>query len=101
MQIKDILDIDLAEYQRATGKVYDACALADELMRRYDPCPPRIVLNARLVIARASVSMGEYQEAVRQCREMVNVCLTLGQTDRALTSLLFLAQALGQPAGLA
>ena len=35
MQIKDILDIDLAEYQRATGKVYDACALADELMRRY------------------------------------------------------------------
>ena len=55
MQIKDILDIDLAEYQRATGKVYDACALADELMRRYDPCPPRIVLNARLVIARASV----------------------------------------------
>ena len=73
------MDIDLAEYQRATGKVYDACALADELMRRYDPCPPRIVLNARLVIARASVSMGEYQEAVRQCREMVNVCLTLGQ----------------------
>ena len=37
MQIKDIFDIDLAEYQRATGKVYDACALADELMRRYDP----------------------------------------------------------------
>lgn len=96
MQIKDILDIDLAEYQRAIGKVYDACALADELMRRYDPCPPRIVLNARLVIARASVTMGEYQEAVRQCREMVNVCLTLGQMDRALTSLLFLAQALGQ-----
>jgi len=77
------------------GDVYGACALADAVLRRYDPCPVVLAEDARSVLVRASMKVGENEEAVTQARELLNIHLAAGMGP--LAGLLFgtLAAALG------
>ena len=79
----------------ARGDVRGACALADAVLRRYDPCPVVLAEAGRSVLVRALMSLGETERAVTQSRELLNIHLSMGLEELAGPLFGSLATALG------
>ncbi|MDO4242883.1 MAG: kinase [Actinomyces sp.] len=94
-ELDDFLDLAQAELDLARGKVYEACILADEVLRRHNPCPILVAVGARRILAMGSIEVEEHDETVVQMRECLNIYLATGMTP--LTGGVFggLASALG------
>ncbi|VEG28400.1 kinase [Actinomyces howellii] len=94
-RLDDQLDLASAELDLARGKVYEACILAEEVLRRHNPCPVVTALGARRILALGSTQVEEHGETVVQMRECLNIYLATGMTP--LTGGVFggLASALG------
>lgn len=62
----------------ASFRVYEACRIAEELLRGNDPTPLNLAESARWILMFASVQVGEGEEALIQARELVNMNLSVG-----------------------
>ena len=93
--LSDQLDATRAFMLLERGDLYGACALAEGVLRRHDPCPFVLADDARTVLARASTRVGEVEEAVVQTRQMLDNILAAGMDSLAGPLLGSLAAALG------
>lgn len=93
--LSDQLDAARAFMLLERGDLYGACAQAEQILRRHDPCPFVLADDARTVLARASTRVGETEEAVVQTREMLDNLLAAGMDSLAGPLLGSLAAALG------
>ena len=94
-ELVDQLDLMQAELDLDRDKPYEACVLADEVLRRHDPCPVIVASSAHLILAHASANVAEHDEAVRQLREYLNTFLAVGLTPMTGPVFAALAGALG------
>ena len=67
-----------AETLMARDDVRGARALADSVLRRYDPCPVVLAEAARRILVRASMTLGETETAVSRSRELLDIHLSVG-----------------------
>ena len=93
--LSDQLDATRAFMLLERGDLYGACALAEGVLRRHDPCPFVLADDARTVLARASTRVGETEEAVVQTRQMLDNLLAAGMDSLAGPLFGSLAAALG------
>ena len=93
--LSDQLDAARAFMLLERGDLYGACALAEGVLRRHDPCPFVLADDARTVLARASTRVGETEEAVVQTRQMLDNLLAAGMDSLAGPLFGSLAAALG------
>lgn len=94
-ELVDHLDLMQAELDLGRDKPYEACVLADEVLRRHDPCPVLVASVAHRILAHASANVSEHDEAVRQLRECLNTFLAVGLTPLTGPVFAALASALG------
>ena len=62
----------------ARGDARGAGALADAVLRRYDPCPVVLAVAGRSVLVRALMSLGETERAVAQSRDLLDIHMSVG-----------------------
>ena len=93
--LRDILDLDRVAVSAMRGEPYQACVLADSLLRRHDPCPAWLALAARDSLGWTCGMYGMQEEAARQLQESANISLALDVRDWATETMANLANALG------
>ena len=76
--LDDQLTLLEADVLLARGDAHGARALVDTVLRGYDPCPVVLAEAGRSTLVRASMSLGETEEAVSQSRELLDVHLSVG-----------------------
>ena len=76
--LDDQLTLLEADVLLARGDAHGARALVDTVLRGYDPCPVVLAEAGRSTLGRASMSLGETEEAVSQSRELLDVHLSVG-----------------------
>ena len=93
--LRDVLDLDRVAVSAMRGEPYQACLLADSLLRRHDPCPAWLALAARDSLGWTCGMYGMQEEAARQLQESANISLALDVRDWATETMANLANALG------
>lgn len=93
--LRDVLDLDRVAVSAMRGEPYQACVLADSLLRRHDPCPAWLALAARDSLGWTCGMYGMQEEAARQLQESANISLALDVRDWATETMANLANALG------
>ena len=76
--LDDQLTLLEADALLARGDAHGARALVDTVLRGYDPCPVVLAEAGRSTLVRASMILGETEEAVSQARELLDVHLSVG-----------------------
>mgnify|MGYP002744522663 CR=1 FL=1 len=76
--LDDQLTLLEADALLARGDAHGARALVDTVLRGYDPCPVVLAEAGRSTLVRASMILGETEEAVSQSRELLDVHLSVG-----------------------
>ena len=76
--LDDQLTLLEADVLLARGDAHGARALVDTVLRGYDPCPVVLAEAGRSTLVRASMILGETEEAVSQARELLDVHLSVG-----------------------
>lgn len=77
------------------GDIYRACNLADSAMRAAERTPLETALDSRSLIAGVSMQYEQYEEAIAQWQEVVNLALAAGLEVTSVNTLDHLARALG------